>query len=242
MKRVFDFSIAIGGLLVFAPLLIPFMLLIWAQDHHSPLYITPRAGKRKKPFNMIKLRSMVINADKNGGSSTKSDDERITAVGRIIRRFKIDELLQLWNVARGHMSLVGPRPNVMADVARYTNAEQQLLDCQPGITDFSSIVFSDEGEILKGSPEPDLKYNQIIRPWKSRLGLVYVNNQNLFLDMKLIFLTIIAIISKKAALRQIRKILVQLNADNLLIQMASRHTELFPYPPPGSERIANSHD
>ena len=126
---------------------------------------------------MVKIRSMIINADKTGVDSTSSDDMRITSVGKVIRKLKLDELSQLWNVLIGDMSLVGPRPNVKSETDLYTKIEKNLLNVKPGITDFSSIVFSDEGDILSGSDDPDLLYNQLIRPWKSRLSLFYIEKR-----------------------------------------------------------------
>jgi len=122
-------------------------------------------------------------------------------------------------------------------VAIYTDVEKGLLNVKPGITDISSIVFADEGEILKDSQNPDLEYNQRIRPWKSRLGLLYIDNQSLLLDIKLIWLTAMAILSRERALAGINKILVDLGADEQLIQIAKRQDELKPYPPPGSDEI-----
>ena len=107
---------------------------------------------RERDFRMVKLRSMVINADASGVNSTSNTDTRITAVGRFIRKFKLDELMQLWNVLIGDMSLVGPRPNVRSETDMYTPVERKLLTVRPGITDLASIVFSDEGEILSRSP------------------------------------------------------------------------------------------
>ena len=181
---------------------------------------------------MIKLRSMVVQADKTGVNSTAITDERITRVGHLIRRYKIDEFSQLWNVFKGQMSIVGPRPQVPRDVAMYTKEERHLLDVKPGITDLASIVFSDEGEILKGSDNPDLKYNQVIRPWKSRLGLLYVRKSSFFLDLRIVILTVIAILSRSQALCGIQEILKQIGADDQLLKVASRQTLLQPYPPP----------
>jgi lipopolysaccharide/colanic/teichoic acid biosynthesis glycosyltransferase len=107
-----------------------------------------------------------------GVDSTSSSDNRITPIGKIVRKFKLDELPQLFHVLTGKMSLVGPRPNVWNDVKIYTKEEKELLSIKPGITDFSSIIFSDEGDILSNYKNPDLKYNQLIRPWKSRLGTI----------------------------------------------------------------------
>jgi lipopolysaccharide/colanic/teichoic acid biosynthesis glycosyltransferase len=240
MKRVLDISIAILGLLITSPVLIPVCILISLQDFGSPFYIASRVGKHGKPFKMVKLRSMVVNADKSGVDSTSSQDRRITPIGKFIRAYKLDELSQLWNVLKGDMSLVGPRPNVQREVDLYTEVEKNLLKVQPGITDISSIVFSDEGEILQDSSNPDLDYNQLIRPWKSRLGLLYVEHQSFWLDIKLILLTIVAIFSREIALREMNKVLVQLDADEKLIQVAKRQDQLTPFPPPGSKQIVSS--
>lgn len=237
MKRTVDLLGSLIGLIVMSPILLVFMFLIWAQDFQSPFYIAPRVRKRGKTFRMVKLRSMVKNADKIGGASTASSDRRITWVGRLIRRYKLDEFSQLWNVLKGDMSLVGPRPQVQQDVALYTDEEYHLFDVRPGITDFSSIVFSDEGEILKGSANPDLKYNQVIRPWKSRLGLFYVQHSSLILDVQLVIFTIVAIFSRHVALAGVQALLRRLKADPKLIEIAGRTTELVPYPPPGSKSI-----
>ena len=186
---------------------------------------------------MVKLRSMVLNADKSGVDSTSANDKRITWVGHLIRKFKLDELSQLWNVLIGDMSLVGPRPNVRRDVDLYTQEELQLLSVRPGITDISSIVFSDEGDILAGAKDPDLKYNQVIRPWKSRLGLLYIENRSAMLDLRLISWTVLAILNKDAALKRIESLLVRLNAPPELRQVAKRDSELLPHPPLGSNEI-----
>ncbi len=240
MKRLFDFIASFIGLTLLFPVLAIFLFLVWLQDFHSPFYIAPRVGRNGKMFRMIKVRSMIIRADKSGVDSTAANDNRITRVGAIIRRYKIDELSQLINVLIGDMSLVGPRPNVQADVDLYTEEEKRLLSVRPGITDFSSIVFSDEGEILRGSEDPDLRYNQVIRPWKSRLGLLYIENSSLLLDIRLILLTVVAITSKQSALRGICAILKSLHADEALVQAAAREKPLEPFPPPGATAIATS--
>lgn len=237
MKRLFDIFISFSGLLFLSPVLLSGMYLVYRQDRHSPLYMAPRVGKNSSMFKMIKLRSMSINADQSGVNSTSTDDNRITQVGHKIRRYKLDEFTQLWNVLIGDMSLVGPRPNLLSDTKLYTDIEKGLLTVRPGITDFSSIVFSDEGKILEGLSEPDLAYNQLIRPWKSRLGLAYIKNQSLFLDLQLIFYTIIAIISKKRALTWVAAKLTSLNVDKETVKISKREVALFPYPPPGSNDI-----
>ena len=237
MKRLFDIFASLLGLLLLFPILIVFMYLIYRQDKASPFYTAPRMGKKNITFNIVKLRSMVSGADKSGVNSTSNDDIRITPIGQKIRRFKLDELTQLWNVLIGNMSLVGPRPQVKVDTDLYTNIERKLLSVQPGITDFSSIVFSDEGDILEGKNNPDLTYNQLIRPWKSRLGLIYIENQSFLLDIKLIIYTIVAIISKQRALNWVVNQLKILNADPDVINICKREEELYPFPPPGKNKV-----
>lgn len=238
-KRLFDVVVSALGLILVSPILIPVMIAIWLQDFHSPFYKGTRIGKDGKPFRMVKLRSMVWNADKVGIDSTSARDPRITPVGHFIRRYKLDELSQLWNVLKGDMSLVGPRPQVPRDVALYTEEEKRLLTVRPGITDIASIVFSDEGDILKDSQDPDLDYNRLIRPWKSRLGLLYVDNRSFWLDIRLILLTALAIVSKRRALKYIQHILDELGADDLVKRVARRDQPLFPYPPPGATEIVS---
>lgn len=242
LKRLFDVVASAAGLIVASPVLLPVIFLVWRQDRHSPFYIAPRVGKNDKPFKMVKLRSMVINADKSGVDSTSANDNRITTVGQFIRRYKLDELTQLWNVFKGDMSLVGPRPNVKRETDLYTPVERKLLEVKPGITDISSIVFSDEGDILKDQADPDIAYNQLIRPGKSMLGLLYIENQSLWLDIKLCFLTVIAVLSREKALAGVQAVLKDINAPEALRQLALRQQPLVPQPPPGGDRIVTSRD
>jgi lipopolysaccharide/colanic/teichoic acid biosynthesis glycosyltransferase len=190
---------------------------------------------------MVKFRSMVVNADMIGSSSTAATDRRITPVGQFVRAYKLDELVQLWNVLKGDMSLVGPRPQVLTDAALYTEAEKRMLTVRPGITDPASIVFSDEGDILKGSTDPDLLYNQIIRPWKSRLALAYIDHRNSWVDVRLVVLTVVAIISKPNALRALGTLLRSWKLDPLVIRMAARQDSLLAYPPPGAHEIVSQY-
>jgi lipopolysaccharide/colanic/teichoic acid biosynthesis glycosyltransferase len=240
IKRLVDILASFFGLLITSPILLPVMFLIWKEDKKSPFYIAPRSGRNDMIFKMVKLRSMVVDADKSGVDSTSGNDMRITPIGHKIRRYKLDELIQLWNVLIGDMSLVGPRPNVKSETDLYTDIENGLLLVRPGITDFSSIVFSDEGEILEGKDNPDLAYNQLIRPWKSRLGLVYIENQSFLLDLQLVFYTVVAIISKPKALIWVAKKLSNLDVDADTVRVSKREVNLFPFPPPGSDEIVSS--
>lgn len=234
-KRSLDIMISILGLLLAGPVLLVVVLLIWLQDRHAPFYIASRIGKDGRPFEMIKLRSMVVDADATGVCSTGLNDPRVTRIGQFIRATKLDEFSQLWNVLKGDMSVVGPRPNTWRwGVELYTEEERHLLSVRPGITDLSSIVFSDEGDILKHSANPDADYDRLIRPWKSELALFYIRHQSTRLDIEIICLTALAIVSRSGTLIGVRRVLERLNARKELIDVASRTTPLRPAFPPGA--------
>ena len=237
IKRVFDFIAAFSGLLVFSPFLTAVLIVIWLQDFKSPFYISGRVGKNEKVFRIVKLRSMVTGADKSGVDSTASNDARITVVGHVIRNYKLDELSQLWNVLKGDMSLVGPRPNVQRETDLYTQKEKELLKVKPGITDFASIVFADEGQILSDKENPDLAYNQLIRPGKIELGLFYIQKQSLFLDIIIILITLISIVSREQALILITFVLKKLGASTDLLLVSRRKAPLKPMPPVGADTV-----
>jgi lipopolysaccharide/colanic/teichoic acid biosynthesis glycosyltransferase len=241
MKRLLDIIVAATGLIVLSPLIIALCVLIWLQDYHSPFYVATRIGRRERPFRMVKFRSMVIRADTSGVDSTAGDDPRITSLGRFIRRFKLDEIPQLLNVLAGTMSLVGPRPNVERETVLYTADEKRLLSIRPGITDLSSIVFADEGDILEGSADPDLRYNQIIRPWKSRLGLLYVDAKpNVTRDLRIIWLTVRGAMDRARALDGVSEIARDLGADSRLMEIISRRAPLPAAAPPGAADVVQS--
>lgn len=232
MKRLFDIVASAAGLIVLSPILAVVLVRVWLQDRHSPFYFGERAAMGGGAFRMVKIRSMIVGADRTGVESTGAADNRITPLGHLIRRYKLDETTQLWNVLKGEMSLVGPRPNTLREVAKYTRVERGLLNVRPGITDIASIVFSDEGDIIKDANDPDDAYDKLIRPWKSRLGLVYAQNAGVVLDVKLILLTIVAIIDKEKALVGVGNILRKLNAEPGLIEVAKRAKPLEPGSPP----------
>jgi lipopolysaccharide/colanic/teichoic acid biosynthesis glycosyltransferase len=234
IKRLIDLLLSAFGLLIASPVLVPVMFLVWREDRHSPFYIAPRVGRNGREFSMVKMRSMVIGADRKGSSSTSNTDRRITAVGHFIRRYKIDELTQLWNVFLGDMSLVGPRPQVQGGVDLYTVRERELLTVQPGITDFASIVFADEGTILARHSNPDQGYDELIRPGKSSLGLFYVEHQSVLVDLALVFLTLQTLISRASALAGTQWLLRSLGADKALVELAGRRNALTPGLPPGA--------
>ncbi len=235
MKRAFDLAVAFLLLLLLAPLLAAIAIAIWAYDGCSPFYRARRVGKDGAGFVMLKFRSMRVDADKSGVSSTAANDPRITPVGAFVRRFKLDELTQLYNVLVGDMSLVGPRPNVEAGTAVYTAAERCLLSVRPGITDFASIVFADEGEILRDQADPDAAYDGLIRPWKSRLGLLYVDHAGFALDLRILALTALALISRRSALEGVAATVAALGAPPNLVAVCLRQARLVPSAPPGAE-------
>ncbi|MBU6152255.1 MAG: sugar transferase, partial [Chloroflexi bacterium] len=225
-------------LLMFAPVLGSALLLVWLQDGHDPFYRATRVARGGGDFTMLKIRSMVIGADKSGVNSTANGDRRITALGRFIRRWKLDEISQFINVLRGDMSVVGPRPNTREwGTELYTAEEVRLLELRPGITDLASIVFSDEGAILEGAGHADELYNQVIRPWKSRLGLLYRDCGSVMLDSEIVVLTAVAIVNRQAALAWVQRILRRLGADDTLIAACRRETLRPPegVPPGGRE-------
>tara|TARA_Y100000991_G_C21969835_1_gene348795 strand:+ start:1943 stop:2668 length:726 start_codon:yes stop_codon:yes gene_type:complete len=237
MKRIFDFVLALIFLIISAPIILLSSLLVWLNDKSNPFYLSRRVGIKGIDFKMIKIRTMVNNADLYGVDSTAQNDPRITRIGAILRRFKIDELPQFFNILIGEMSFVGPRPNVRRDINLYTKIEYKLLTIKPGITDFASIVYSDEGLILENTADPDLSYNQLIRPGKSLLGLFYVENKSFIIDLVLIFITFINIFSRRRSLILVTYLLKKIGASNKIIEIASRKSPLVPSPPPGSDDI-----
>ena len=153
---------------------------------------------------------------------------------------KFDELLQFVNVLKGEMSVVGPRPQLRREAALYTPVERKLFNVRPGITDFSSIVFSDLERIVAPEPDPDIAYNQLVRPWKSRLGLVYVEKHSLAVDVAVIALTVLNAVWRRGTLMLISAILRRLDADPEVAAVARRERKLTPAPPPGSDAIVTS--
>jgi lipopolysaccharide/colanic/teichoic acid biosynthesis glycosyltransferase len=241
MKRAVDTVVAALGLLILSPLLALIAVVIWREDRRSPWFRGVRVARGGGSFRMLKFRSMHPDAWKTGVNSTAVGDARITRVGAWLRRAKLDELPQLWNVLRGEMSLVGPRPQVPADAALYTPEERRLLKVRPGITDLASVVFADEGEILKGSADPDMLYNQIIRPWKSRLALLHLDHQSGWVDLRIAGLTALVLISRPRALAGAQSILKTWGADPLVQEVARRRRPLLAYPPPGSREVVPHH-
>jgi len=193
IKRIFDIILASVGLFFFLPILLGIAWVIRRGNNGPVFYRGERVGLHGKIFRIFKFRTMVVNADNIGGPSTADDDPRITHIGKYLRKYKLDELPQLINVLKGDMSIVGPRPEVKHYVDMYTEEEKEILTVRPGITDWASIWNSDEGAVLAGSPDPEKTYMEKIRPEKIRLQLKYVREQSFWIDLKIIFQTLLAI-------------------------------------------------
>ena len=189
MIRFFDLIISIMGLVILSPLFIVLYLLIRIESKGGGFYSQERIGKNGKPFKLYKFRSMRIGSDKKGLITIGEKDNRITKTGFILRKYKLDELPQLWNVFIGDMSLVGPRPEVKKYTDLYTEEQKQVLHVRPGITDWASIKYVDENKILGESKTPDEAYVNLIMPNKIKLNMVYIQNQTLGEYFKIIFTT-----------------------------------------------------
>lgn len=189
MIRFFDLIFSIMGLVILSPLFIVLYLLIRIESKGGGFYSQERIGKNGKPFKLYKFRSMRIGSDKKGQITIGEKDNRITKTGFILRKYKLDELPQLWNVFIGDMSLVGPRPEVKKYTDLYTEEQKQVLHVRPGITDWASIKYVDENKILGESKTPDEAYVNLIMPNKIKLNMVYIQNQTLGEYFKIIFTT-----------------------------------------------------
>jgi len=197
LKRGFDLILSMVGLAVLSPLLLLIAVLIKRADGGPVFYRGVRVGLHGRDFRIFKFRSMVLDAEKLGASSTSDDDQRITSIGKILRRYKLDELPQLFNVLTGDMSFVGPRPEVRWATDLYTDEEKIILAVRPGITDYASIKFHNEGEILKGSQNPDQDYLTKIHPVKTALAMQYAKEHSMAGDFLIILKTLTTIIVKE---------------------------------------------
>ena len=189
MIRFYDILFSIIGLVILSPLFTVLYLLIRIESQGGGFYSQERIGKNGKPFKLFKFRSMRIGSDKKGLITIGEKDNRITKTGFILRKYKLDELPQLWNVFIGDMSLVGPRPEVKKYTDLYTEEQKQVLQVRPGITDWASIKYVDENKILGESKDPDDAFVNLIMPNKIKLNMVYIQHQTLGEYFKIIFTT-----------------------------------------------------
>jgi len=197
LKRLFDIVMSAFALIIFSPILAVVALIIKITSPGPVFYRGVRAGRHNKDFRIYKFRSMIVDAEKTGVSSTTKDDDRITPIGKFVRATKLDEFPQLINVFKGEMSFVGPRPEVKKFTDMYQGEELKIWELKPGITDYASIDNVDEGEVLKDSINPDKDYLEKIRPGKIALQLKYYREQSFWTDIKIIWLTFRKLVFRK---------------------------------------------
>lgn len=193
-KRAFDFIMSAIGLIILSPFFLIISIMIKVDSPGPVLFKQVRVGRYERNFKILKFRTMVTDAEKKGAQITVGRDSRITRVGHFLRKSKLDELPQLINVLIGDMSLVGPRPEVPKYTQYYTKGQKRIFELRPGITDYSSIKYRDENEILALSNDPEKTYIEEIMVDKLKLNLEYLENKSLFTDIKIIFNTILKII------------------------------------------------
>ena len=194
-KRMVDIIIAGCALLVLWPFYLIIALAIALEDGLPVIYRAERGGYQGKTFRICKFRTMVRNADKIGGGTTSFHDPRITRVGNILRKTKLDEIPQFWQVLMGRMSLVGPRPELMRYVEQYTGEELDILQVRPGITDFSSVEFVNLDEIV-GAENADEMYEKLVLAKKNALRVKYAHSVSLGTDLYILFKTAVAVLDK----------------------------------------------
>lgn len=194
VKRAFDVAVASVGVGILWPVLAGTTVLVRLDSPGPAIYLGVRTGRGGKPFHIFKFRTMSVDAERLG-TTTHVDDPRITRVGRVLRRYKLDELPQLFNVILGDMSIVGPRPEVEEHTAEYTAEERQIFDVRPGITDFASIRFVDMAKEL-GTVDPHRAYLERVRAEKNRLRLQYVRTRSMIVDMRIILETTRVVLQK----------------------------------------------
>ena len=191
IKRVCDFILSLIGIIVLSPIFIIVSIAIKLDSKGKILFLQKRVGRYGKEFNIYKFRTMVSDAERLGKQITVGNDNRITKVGAFLRKYKIDELPQLFNVLKGDMSLVGPRPEVPKYVKLYSDEQKKVLNVRPGITDMASLRYKDENEILGKVDNPEEYYINVIMKDKLKLNLEYIEKSNIFFDLYLIIKTVV---------------------------------------------------
>ena len=195
LKRLFDIIFSIIGLLILSPVFLIFSILIKLDSKGPIFYLQTRVGKQGRDFKLFKFRTMRVDSDKKGLLTVGHRDNRITKVGYYLRKYKVDEFPQFLNILIGDMSFVGPRPEVRRYVDLYDEHQQKVLNVKPGLTDYASIEYVNENELLKNAKDPEQLYVDEIMPAKLNINLRYIANRSFFQDIKILFLTAKAIIS-----------------------------------------------
>jgi len=197
IKRIFDFILSFFGIILLFPLFIVISILIILDSPGGIFYLQTRVGKNNKNFKLFKFRTMKTDSDKKGLLTVGNTDSRITHSGLWLRKYKLDELPQLFNVLLGDMSLVGPRPEVRKYVDMYSPEQLQVLSVKPGITDNASIEYADENELLSKHSDPEKFYISEVMPAKLRINLEYISNQSVAEDLRIILKTFLRIFKKQ---------------------------------------------
>ncbi len=191
LKRLFDIIFSLFGLIVVSLFLLLFSILIKKESPGPAFYRGKRVGKDGKEFRVFKFRTMVMDAEKKGGPSTSADDPRLLKIGRLMRRYQIDELPELINILKGEMSFVGPRPEVSSEVELYdAETKRIILSVKPGLTDLATLENVHEEEVLRGAKDPHEAYRRLIQPQKLKLAKEYVKSRSFWLDIKIILKTL----------------------------------------------------
>lgn len=198
MKKLFDFAFSIAGLVILSPLFLVISVWIKLDSKGSVFYKQVRVGKNNSDFKLYKFRTMRTDSDKSGLLTVGGRDPRITGAGYFLRKFKMDELPQLFNIAAGEMSFVGPRPEVRKYVDMYNDEQRKVLSVLPGITDVASIKYRNENELLEKAEDPESYYIESIMPDKLKLNLDYIEQRSFTNDIKVIFKTLAAITGQKS--------------------------------------------
>ena len=198
MKKLFDFVFSIAGLVILSPLFLVISVWIKLDSKGSVFYKQVRVGKNNSDFKLYKFRTMRTDSDKSGLLTVGGRDPRITGAGYFLRKFKLDELPQLFNIAAGQMSFVGPRPEVRKYVDLYNDEQRKVLSVLPGITDVASIKYRNENELLEKAEDPESYYIESIMPDKLKLNLDYIEQRSFTNDIKVIFKTLAAITGQKS--------------------------------------------
>ncbi|OFX36973.1 MAG: glycosyl transferase [Bacteroidetes bacterium GWA2_32_17] len=193
LKRFTDIFLSFLAILVLLPFMFVISLIINFESNGGFFYFQQRVGKNGKDFKLIKFRTMYVGADKKRLITVGTNDKRITGFGKFLRKFKLDELPQLFNVIAGNMSIVGPRPEVRKYVNLYNEVQKEVLSVRPGLTDYASIEYIEENKLLAESDDAEKMYVEKIMPRKLELNLKYIKNQTFFTDLKIIFKTIFKI-------------------------------------------------
>ena len=232
---IWNFFQRILALIIFtilSPILLAVTILVWVYDGRNPFYTPYRVGKNGKLFRMIKLRSMVYQADSINIVATAVNDKRITPIGKFIRALKLDEFFQLINVIKGDILLIGPRPQLISEYESFTENEKHIVDVNPGISDFASLFLSKMENFLANYEDPYDAYFTRCRPIKSRLALFYVKHRSILVDMQLLFYNFTNFIDHKWTLKHMANMIIKLGDCGIAYKVLCGEQEMYPMPLP----------